>query len=194
MSAQHGKENTEPDNANVGLVATVTVVGAFVVISITTAMTALVRHESSQYGDEIGAYANLGTVRRLKAEQAAKLTAEPGWSDKSKGLYSVPIDRAMNLVTTEVQKNPNLATPMPPTPPQAAAPAGAEVAAPTGPAGQASPSEAEKSTGSAEQKTDKPEKKDGKTGADKKPLRGALPVDPQKGAPVAPASAPAPHG
>src|ERR1041385_556528 len=123
------QETTEPDNTNVGLIATVTVVGALLVVSTAAALTALVRTESSAYGNEIGAYANLGTVRRLKAEQLAKLESAPAWSDKAKGLVALPIDRAMGLVASEISKNPYVATP---EPPPSAQPAPQGGAAPTG--------------------------------------------------------------
>ncbi len=114
MSSQANKENTEPDNINVGLVATITVVGALLVVSTAAAVTALVRSESNAYGNEVGAYSNLGSVKRLKQEQRAKLEAAPGWSDRSKGLVSMPIDRAMTTVVTDIQKNPFFATPTAP--------------------------------------------------------------------------------
>jgi hypothetical protein len=111
MSAEvTDKENVEPDNINVGLVATIAVVGALLVLSIALALTALVRSESSAFGTEIGTYANLGTVKRLKAEQAAKLAEPPSWADKDKGKVALPIERAMLLVTSEIQKNPEAAT------------------------------------------------------------------------------------
>src|SRR6185312_17059864 len=104
------KENTEPDNVNVGLIATITVVGALLVLSIALALTALVRAETSSFSDEIGAYGNLGTVKRLKAEQVAKLEAAPAWSDDKKTAVAVPIDRAMVTVLSEIQKDPGKAT------------------------------------------------------------------------------------
>src|SRR6185436_4049133 len=109
MSApSQNQETTEPDNTNVGLIATVVVVGALLVVSTAAALTALVRTQSSEYGQEVGAYANLGAVKRLKAEQAAKLEGSPAYTDKTKGLVSLPIDRAIGLVTSELTKNPGL--------------------------------------------------------------------------------------
>lgn len=146
MSGQSDTENTEPDNINVGLVATIAVVGALLVVAIAAALTALVRSESSEHGSEIGAFANLGTVKRLKEEQLTKLSSPPAWSDREKGFVSVPIDRAMASVTADIQKNPFLATPSEPkkeqdagAAPRAAAPspggdAGTTQAAPPAPA------------------------------------------------------------
>ena len=117
MSAHAGKENTEPDNINVGLIATIAVVGALLVLAIALALTALVRSEQTSHGNLVGSHADLGTVRRLKAEQAEKLAAAPAWVDRTRGQVAVPIDRAMDAVTAEIRKDPSLATA------QAAAPA-----------------------------------------------------------------------
>jgi len=125
------KENTEPDDLNVGLIATVTIVGAILVMAIAAALTALVRSESTRYGEEIGTFSDLGTVARLKAEQRAKLEGQPGWVDKGKGQVSLPIDRAMQLVSAEIHRDPNLATASPPAPPPTAAPAPEAPAAPS---------------------------------------------------------------
>jgi hypothetical protein len=145
QSGQSGKENTEPDNVNVGLVATVTVVGALLVIAIAAALTALVRSETARHGTEAGTFANLGAVERLRAEQQGKLHGAPAWSDRATGHVSVPIDRAMQLVASEIQKNPYLATPLPPKPKAepdagvAPAGAGADGGAPPPAAGSAAP-------------------------------------------------------
>ena len=59
----------------------------------------------------MGAFADLGAVSRLKADQRAKLEAAPAtWVDRAKGLVSVPIDRAMALVTADIARDPNLAS------------------------------------------------------------------------------------
>jgi hypothetical protein len=179
IPAEHGDVMSEPeqessfesDNVNVGLIATIALVGAACVLAIALAMTALVRAQTRTFGDEIGAYADLGTVKRLKAEQKAKLEAPAAVVDKGKGSYSVPIDRAMNTVITEIQANPSLATMAPPA---AAAPA-------------AAPSE------SPPQET-APADKDGKTKKPGASVKGRVGMDPKNGAPVTPASAPAPHG
>jgi hypothetical protein len=175
------QETTEPDNTNVGLIATVVVVGALLVVSTAAALTAMVRTESALHGTEVGAYANLGTVKRLKADQAAKLEASPAWANKEKGLVSLPIDRAMGLVTSEISKNPNLATPEAPA---TAQPAATGEAAPGEPAPSAAPPA----------KGDRPDKTDGKAdkgtqGRANEPVK----IEAPKGAPVAPAGAPAKH-
>ena len=180
------QETTEPDNTNVGLIATVVVIGALLVVSTAAALTALVRTESAVYGTEVGAYANLGTVKRLKADQTAKLEASPGWSDKAKGLVSLPIDRAMGLVTADLSKNPNLATPEAPA---TAAPAASGDAAPAAP-GEPAPSAAPPAKGGQPE----PVKGEGKQPENKGTqgsVNGPVKIEAPKGAPVAPAAAPA---
>lgn len=156
MSGQSDKETTEPDNINVGLVGTITVVGALLVVAIAAALTALVRSESTTYGNQVGAFANLGTVKRLKDEQREKLESPPAWSDRERGLVSVPIDRAMGLVTADIRKDPYLATPSLPkkepdagtAAPPAAAPEGS-TAAPTSSATEPEKSAAPPASGEA---------------------------------------------
>lgn len=156
MSATENQEDTtntdaetEPDNVDVGLVGTITVVGALLVVSIAMALTALVRVEQSRVGEEAGAFANLGAVARLKAEQNDRLNAAPKWADKAQGLVSIPIDRAMTLVSEDISRNPMLATPMPPG--EEPADAGAEAGAPDAGGGEPSsadtPSQPETPTG-----------------------------------------------
>jgi hypothetical protein len=134
MSVQ---KTTEPDDVNVGLVATVTLVGAFLVLAIALSLTALVRSEATLRGNESGAFADLGAVHRLKAEQRAKLEASPAWLDRAKGEVALPIYRAMEMVTADIQKDPSHATAVaavaPATPAPAAAPEGSAASAP-GPA------------------------------------------------------------
>jgi hypothetical protein len=179
------QETTEPDNTNVGLIATVVVIGALLVVSTAAALTAMVRTESSAYGNEVGAYANLGTVKRLKADQHAKLEASPGWSDKDKGLVSLPIDRAMGLVTAEISKNPNLATPEAPA---TAQPAASGEPAPAEPAPSATPPAKDGKPEPAKGGGKQPENK-GTQGSVQSPVK----IEAPKGAPVAPAGAPAKH-
>jgi hypothetical protein len=137
MSADTGKENTEPDDINVGLIATVAVVGALLVFAIALALTALVRSESSERGTSVGAYSDLGTVARLKAEQRAKLEAAPAWADRAKGEVAVPIDRAMEMVTADIRKDPNRATATAAAPAASVAPPAGSATMPTPPAGPA---------------------------------------------------------
>jgi hypothetical protein len=176
-------ETTEPDDINVGLVATIAIVGALLVVAISAALTALVRSESTTYGFETGTYANLGAVKRLKTEQHAKLEQPIAWSDKAKQLAALPIERAKEIVVQDVQRDPFSATIAPPA---TAAAAQAAAAAPSGvaPAGsQAAPGTAPTSSGTA---VEKPAQ-----GKHVPPASGKL-ADPPSGAPVTPAAAPVP--
>lgn len=205
-------ETTEPDNINVGLIATITIVGALLVVSIAAALTALVRTENARYSDEVGAYANLGEVGRLKQTQRDKLAEDPKWADRAKGLASIPIDRAMHLFVADLQRNPNLATPYKPdedagaekTEPtgSAEAPPGSATAEPTGQtgsiAGEKGPAP-EKAVGATEEAA----AKTAETGEKRGQAKGASPTtnepaEPAPGAatpggtPPATARAPAP--
>jgi hypothetical protein len=111
----------------------------------------------------------------MKAEQRAKLEAAPTWADQSKGVVTVPIEHAMQLVTSEIERDPTLATEAPSAAPATAMPAPAP--ATTAASGGVDP--APSTNGTAADKDPK-QKNNGKHGA--------------KGAPVTPASAPAPHG
>lgn len=181
MSAEASKETTEPDDLNVGLIATITIVGALLVIAIAAALTALVRSESANFGFESGAYADLGTVKRLKAEQKAKLEAPIAWADKAKGKVAVPIERAMELVQNDIQRDPFAATVAPPA---TAAPEGTPGTPPATP-GVASPAPA----GSGAAAVPAPES-DKKAPEPKAPLPAGGKVESPSGAPVTPAAAP----
>jgi hypothetical protein len=168
-------ETTEPDDIDVGLIATITIVGALLVVAIAAALTALVRSESHLYGLETGAYANLGAVKRLKAEQKAKLESPVAWGDKAKGQVVIPIDRAMDIVAKEIERDPFSATAAPPASAATAAPAGSGVE----PAPTATHSNNEAVA---------PEKEKSAPGKHVTPAGGK--VDPAHGAPVTPAAAP----
>ncbi|HEX4340194.1 MAG TPA: hypothetical protein VH062_30005 [Polyangiaceae bacterium] len=170
-TAEPTTDTTEPDDIDVGLIATIAIVGALLVVAIAAALTALVRSESAAYGLETGTYANLGAVKRLKIEQRAKLEGPVAWGDKAKGQVTLPIDRAMDMVQKDIQRDPYLATVAPP--PGEAPAASAAPADSAAPAGSAAPAPAEKESG--------------KTGKHTVPAGGK--VDAPKGAPVTPAAA-----
>jgi len=175
VNAEAPTETTEPDDIDVGLIATITIVGALLVVAIAAALTALVRSESHLYGLEAGTYANLGAVKRLKAEQRAKLESPVAWGDKAKGQVVIPIDRAMDIVQKQIDKDPFSATVAPPAPAETAAPAGSG-AAPSPAATQSKNEEAA------------PEKEKGAPRKHVPPAGGK--VEPAHGAPVTPATAP----
>jgi hypothetical protein len=104
---------TEDDKVNTGALATLVAVGTAAMIGISLAVNALVRHESRNVGavrDEVGGNA----YRTLKREQLEKLSAPATWSNRDKGQVSIPIDRAMKLVITDLKRSPWNATPSPP--------------------------------------------------------------------------------
>jgi len=139
---------TNEDHSDSGLIATIAIVGGLSVVVIALSMNALVRDEVNHVLE--GGTANLDTVRDLKNQQTTALNEPAHYVDKSKGVVSLPIDRAMQLVVADLQKNPQSATPAAPAtaapagsaaPPGSAAPDGATGAAPAGaaPAGAVPP-------------------------------------------------------
>jgi hypothetical protein len=104
---------TEADKVNAGALATLVAVGTFSMIGICAFVTALVRNEVSSETErkEEGAGQE---VKNVVQSQRAKLAAPPAWADRSKGLITLPIDRAKELVLTDLTRDPNSATPPPP--------------------------------------------------------------------------------
>ena len=105
---------TESDKTNIAVISTVVAVGAFAMISVSAAVTALTRAEVKKVAEERGSNADLNTVQGLKDSQRDALNAAPHWADKAKGLVAIPIDRAMSLLSQDLRRNPRLATPYPP--------------------------------------------------------------------------------
>src|SRR5690242_5214385 len=103
---------TEDDNVNSGALGTLLSVGAFSTLCIALVVTALVRSEMTeeQAKKEVGANQ---AVHDLFNEQSAKLNAPAAYVDRGKGLVSLPIERAMELVVSGLKKDPNSATPPP---------------------------------------------------------------------------------
>ena len=96
---------TENDKVNTGALATLVAVGTAAMIGICLAVNALVRHEVGNVSverDAVGADA----YQALKQSQLDKLTAPAAWSNRDKGQVSIPIERAMNLVLTDLKRNP----------------------------------------------------------------------------------------
>ncbi len=116
---------SEKDNVNTGLVSSVTVAGAIVMVAICAGLTALVRAEISSARDEVGADADLQTKREYFNQETAKLAKPPSWANKAKGVAIVPVDQAMQLVVRDLKANPNSATPESDEPKKEAADAGA---------------------------------------------------------------------
>jgi hypothetical protein len=124
---------TENDKVNTGALGTLVAVGLFATLSIALAVTALVRYSVQGVVDERQTLAQQ-PYRDLRHEQTEKISANPTWTDKGKGLVSIPIERAKLKVLTELTRDPSSATP--PAPPSAA-PAGSEAA--PAPLGQTEP-------------------------------------------------------
>jgi hypothetical protein len=101
---------TQPDKTNTGALGTLVAVGLFAMISITAAVTALVRHDIEEEEASKATDANQ-VVTDLKAAQRGKLNGPAGYVDRGKGLVSLPIDLAKGLVVGEIAKDPNSATP-----------------------------------------------------------------------------------
>jgi hypothetical protein len=101
---------TQADKINTGALGTLVAVGLFAMISITAAVTALVRHDIEVEESQKAADANQ-VVTDLKASQRGTLNGPATYVDRGKGLVSLPIDLAKGLVVSELEKDPNSATP-----------------------------------------------------------------------------------
>jgi len=104
---------TEADKINTGALGTLVAVGLFAMLSITAAVTALVRHDIEIEEATKDADANQ-VVTDLKASQRGVLNGPAGYVDRGKGVVSLPIDLAQGLVVAELARDPNSATPAPP--------------------------------------------------------------------------------
>jgi len=101
---------TEADKINTGALGTLVTVGLFAMLSITAAVTALVRHDIEAEEAIKDADANQ-VVTDLKAKQHGELSGPAKYISRSKGVVSLPIDVAKGLVVAELQRDPNSATP-----------------------------------------------------------------------------------
>ena len=104
---------TEADKINTGALGTLVAVGLFAMLSITAAVTALVRHDIEVEESTKDADAN-EVVTALKKTQRETLNRPAGYVNRGKGVVSLPIDLAKGLVVSELEKDPNSATPPPP--------------------------------------------------------------------------------
>ena len=146
-----GSDATETDRVNTGALGTLTVVSLLSMIAITTAVTALVRHDMEEEEATKDADSN-AVVLALKSTQRGVLNAPASYVDRGKGVVSLPIDIAKQLVVSELERDPNSATPAAVT------------------AGAASPSSGAAPAAGSETKPDQPGKaQDQKKGAGAKP-------------------------
>jgi hypothetical protein len=124
--------STENDKVNTGALGTIVVVGVFATLSIALAVTALVRYQVQGVVDDRQTLAQQ-PYRDLRQGQTQKLSGNPIWTDKGKGLVSIPIERAKLKVLSELQRDPSSATPPAPA---SAAPAPAPSESAPAPQGQ----------------------------------------------------------
>ena len=101
---------TESDNVNSGALGTLLAVGLCSVIGIAFVVTALVRAETAEELEKKEVSADR-PYRDLVADQGAKMSAPAAYVDRGRGLVSLPIDRAMEVVVAGLKKDPNSATP-----------------------------------------------------------------------------------
>ena len=124
-------DGTQADKINTGALSTLVAVGLLAMLSITAAVTALVRHDID--GEEAQKDADQNqTVIQLKSSQRGVLNGPAGYVDRGKGVVTLPIDVAQSVVVTELQKDPNSATPPAPvaSASASAAPAATDAGAP----------------------------------------------------------------
>ena len=106
---------TENDKVNTGALGTLVVVGVFATLSVALSVTALVRYSVDGVVDQRQSLAQQG-YRDLRQEQTAKISANPSWVDKGKGVVSIPIERAKLRVLADLARDPASATPPAPAP------------------------------------------------------------------------------
>jgi hypothetical protein len=103
-------------------------------LGIALVVTALVRAEVADETEKKEVAADR-PYRDLVAEQKAKMDAPAAYVDRGKGLVSLPIERAMELVVGGLKKDPNSATPPAPAAAGSGGGGGAEAAAAGGTGG-----------------------------------------------------------
>lgn len=137
MHSEAREPDTEADKINTSALGTLTIVGLLAMLSISLAVTALVRHDLDiEEGEK--AQGENRVVSDLKAAQRSKLNGPAGYLDRTKGTVSLPIDLAQGLVVGELARDPSLATPAASAAASSAAPA-ASSAAPASPVDSAAP-------------------------------------------------------
>jgi len=192
---------TEADDVNSGLLGTLLTVLTIATLGIALVVAALVRSEVSEEHDKKDVSADR-PYRDLVAEQRSKLDAPAAYLDRTKGLVSLPIERAMELTVEGLKKDPNSATP--PAPAGAGTGGGAPDAASSGSGGSGGttpgttnppPGEAPAGAVGIEKPTDQKPEKPGAEDKKKAPKKPApVPAAPKAPAAPAPAPAPAPNG
>lgn len=200
---------TESDNVNSGILITLVSVLTIATLGIALVVTALVRSEVADEHEKKDVNAERPMLDMV-AEQKAKLDAPAAYVDRGRGLVSLPIERAMELVVSNLKKDPNSATP----PAPAAAGSGGADAATAGSGGSGGASAESAGNGGtggtaeapaneathaqsdhqaeAAQAGDKPAEAKDEKKDEKKKKDGAKPKPAPAPVPAAPAPAPAP--
>ncbi len=106
-------DGTQVDKINTGALGTLVAVGLFAVLSITWAVTALVRHDLEVEESAKDSDAN-AVVIALKNSQRGMLNGPASYVDRGRGVVSLPIALAKGLVLRDLQRDPSSATPPPP--------------------------------------------------------------------------------
>jgi hypothetical protein len=110
-----------PRQSNPSAVAALLAAGIFGLAVVVATLTALVRSEQASNEVEKATLASTRAYQELTVTQRAELAEEPQWVEKSAGVLSIPIDRAMTLVLDEIRRDPHAATRAGPPKPSGAA-------------------------------------------------------------------------
>lgn len=97
---------TEEDKTNTGIAGTAIAVGVAAMIAGSAALVSMARAEMDDLSEETQAYANLSSIKALKAEQVQKLSAS-----------KVSIDKARASTLSALKRDPDQASPWTPKPP-----------------------------------------------------------------------------
>lgn len=102
---------TEPDKTANGVLATVVVVGAFGMISVSALLGAVARSAVDELDAEHPQHADLETIARLKQQQRAQLSGAPRWAGPDKRRVRWSIAEAGKQVLLEYKADPLSASP-----------------------------------------------------------------------------------
>jgi hypothetical protein len=183
--------SNEPDKVNSGALATLVALLALAMLGASLTITALVRAEEGEVGAE-RALPGQNPYRNMRAEQQAELNASPAWSDRAKGLVSLPIDKAEKLMLGDIRRGHTWVGELPPKQEGLGGASGAEEQAPadkTAPGADQSPT-----PGGAGTATPPLSPVPGSTGPSPVPPKAPAPTKaPEAPAPKKAPSAPAPE-
>lgn len=115
---------TEADKTSNAVLATVVVVGALAMITVSALLAAVSRSAQRELDERRPVHADLSSVAKLKANQRQALVREAGWASVEKKRVHFPLPEAKRTVLAEYKRDPAAASP--PAPAGLATPAGAE--------------------------------------------------------------------